>query len=59
MRGGKEKLAREIAMKIEAKLALGEMGLDLEKKMRVPILKEYVEGWQDETGNSTSGGMKR
>jgi len=48
---GKDKrLAREIAMKIEAKLALGEMGLDPDKKKRVPTLKEYVEGWQDEAG---------
>ncbi|MFH0789956.1 MAG: hypothetical protein V2B13_20390, partial [Pseudomonadota bacterium] len=42
--GTDEALAREVAKRIEAKLALGEMDLDEEKK-KTPTFKEYAEVW--------------
>jgi len=42
--GRDKRLAREVAEKIEAKLILGDLKLELEEK-EIPIFKEYAEAW--------------
>jgi integrase len=42
--GKDKKLAREAAMKIEAKLALGDMGI-MEDQPKAPMFREYAELW--------------
>jgi len=43
--GKDKKLALEAAKKIEAKLALGDMGLDEKEEKRIPIFEEYSQTW--------------
>jgi integrase len=38
-------LAREVAKRIEAKLALGEFDIEQEEKEKTPTFKEYAESW--------------
>lgn len=47
--GKDKKLALEAAKKIEAKLALGDMGA-LEKKISIPTFKQYSEQWLETYG---------
>jgi integrase len=47
--GRDKRVALEVAKKIEAKLALGEMDLEKMKK-RVPTFKQFVYGWEDHEG---------
>lgn len=55
---GSEKLARDVAKKIEAKLVLGDLGFLKEKDAPCPTLNDYVNGWQDLEGYHV-GWMKK
>ncbi|MFH0812411.1 MAG: tyrosine-type recombinase/integrase [Pseudomonadota bacterium] len=46
--GRDKRLAVEVAKKIEARLALGELNLGQKGKEKIPTLKEYVYGWKDD-----------
>jgi integrase len=50
--GRDKRVAMQAARKIEAKLTLGEMDLETQKP---PTLKEYVDGWRDDTGEQRPG----
>jgi integrase len=52
--GSDKRLAREVAKKIEARLVLEGTGV-IEKRPKVPTLKEYVYGWQDSKGEFRLG----
>ncbi len=56
--GHDKRIAQEAARKIEAKLTLGEMGID-DKSSKPPTLKEYVDGWKDSEGKSQTGWYKK
>lgn len=47
---GSKKVAQEAAKKIEAKLALGDVGLLEEESATLPTLTDYVYGWEDDDG---------
>jgi integrase len=42
--GKDRKLAQEVARKIEAKLALGDVGV-MEEQAKIPTFREYAGGW--------------
>lgn len=48
--GLSKKAALEAAKKIEAKFALGDVGLLEKESSNLPTLREYVFGWEDENG---------
>jgi integrase len=48
--GRDRKLALDAAKKIEAKLALGDVGLLDNQGSKTPTFREYVHGWQDNEG---------
>ena len=52
--GHDKRIAQEAAKKIEAKLTLGEMGLD-DQSIKPPTLKEYIDGWKDSDGKAQIG----
>ena len=47
---GDERLANEVAKKIEAKLVLGDMSLINKNELTIPTLSQYVYGWEDAEG---------
>ena len=49
--GRDRKLAVDAAKKIEAKLALGDVGLLDNQGSKAPTFREYVHGWQDDEGS--------
>lgn len=49
--GNNKKLAKEVAKKIEAKLVLGDFGLDNGKS--IPLFKEYADSWIEKTVPAT------
>ena len=57
--GKDKKLARDMANKIEAKLALGEMNLGEERALKIPTLKEYVHGWVDKADGGSLGWFQK
>jgi len=52
--GRDKRVALEAAKKIEAKLTLGDFNLNEETSI-IPTLKEYVDGWTDNTGDKKLG----
>ena len=51
---GNKRIAMDAARKIEAKLTLGEWDIE-QGSVRVPTLKEYIDGWRDNSGERQSG----
>ena len=51
---GNRKTAMDAARKIEAKLTLGDMNLG-DKASKLPTLKEYIDGWNDSSGEKRIG----
>ena len=49
--GKNKKLANDVAKKIEAKLALGDIGIVDDSDNKCPSFKDYVYGWDDADGN--------
>lgn len=47
--GKDRKLAQEVARKIEAKLALGDLGV-MEEQAKIPTFREYADGWLNTYG---------
>lgn len=48
--GRDKRLALEVAKKIEAKLTLGEFGLDNSALEEIPTLRQYIYGWRGNDG---------
>jgi len=57
--GKDKKLARVMAKKIEAKLALGDMNLGEEGALKIPTLNEYVYGWVGKADGGSIGWFKK